>query len=238
MNLYWKKILIVDDDISILNMLEILLRKENFKEIYKTTKGQEAILLNEKMKFDIVLLDINLPDMDGYEVCRKIRNISMVPIVFLSGKEEETDKLISFAMGGDDYMTKPFKPKELIARVYAILKRMEYYESKNNYKEIYRFEDYSMNFEKKELYKKEKIVDLTLKEYMFLSYLIRNENITVSKEQIIKNVWGDEYDGCDNTIMVHIRHLREKIEENPSNPCFIKTVKGRGYRFERNKCKV
>lgn len=231
----WKKILIVDDDISVLNMVEILLRKENFKEIYKAIGGVEAIKLCEKMNFDIVLLDINMPDMDGYEVCRRIRNISMVPIIFLSGKEDESDKLISFAIGGDDYITKPFSAKELIARVKAVLIRMDFYENGKNYKGIYNFEDYSMNFQKQELYRKGNIVDLTLKEYMFLSYLIKNENITVSKEQIIKNVWGEEYDGCDNTIMVHVRHLREKIENNPSKPCFIKTVKGRGYRFERSK---
>ena len=165
----WKKILIVDDDISVLNMLEILLRKENFREIYKANGGIEAVKLIEKMKFDIVLLDINMPDMNGYEVCRRIRNISMVPIIFLSGKEDESDKLISFAMGGDDYITKPFSVKELIARINAVLKRMEFYESGKNYKGIYKFEDYSMNFEKQELYRKEKIVDLTLKEYMFLS---------------------------------------------------------------------
>lgn len=156
MDTNWKKILIVDDDISVLNMIEILLRKENFKEIYKATGGLEAVKFCEKMKFDIVLLDINMPDMDGYEVCRKIRSISMVPIIFLSGKEDESDKLISFAMGGDDYITKPFSTKELIARVKAILIRMDFYERGKNNKDIYKFEEYSMNFEKQELYKKVK----------------------------------------------------------------------------------
>ena len=237
MNFSRKKILIVDDDISVLNMLEVVLRKEKFKDIYKAVSGKEAIELNRKMKFDIILLDIMLPDTNGYEVCSQIRNISMVPIIFISAKAEETDKLISFAMGGDDYIIKPFSSKELVARINAILKRKEYYESANSKKHIFEFEDYFMDFDRQELYKNQNIVDLTLKEYMLLSYLINNENITVSKEQIVKNVWGEEYDGCDNTVMVHIRHLREKIEDNPSKPNLIKTVKGRGYRFERNKGK-
>lgn len=232
---FWlNKILLVDDDTSILNMLEVILKKENFKNIYKASSGFEAIRISKDIEPDIIVLDIMLPDIDGYEVCRKIRDFSMVPILFLSAKGEETDKLISFAMGGDDYITKPFSPKELIARIYAILKRISYYEKIKNKKNNYIFGEYKLDFEKKELYKNSCLVDLTLKEYLLLCFIIQNAGITVSKEQIVESVWGEEYDGFDNTVMVHIRHLREKIEKEPSKPQYIKTIKGRGYRFENN----
>ena len=226
-----KKILLVDDDMTILNMLEVILKKEQFQNVSKARNGVEAIRIQEEIKPDIIILDIMLPDIDGYEVCKKIRNSSMVPIIFLSAKTEELDKILGYALGGDDYICKPFSNKELVLKIKAILKRQEYYSTIHKHKE-YNFGKFTLSFEQQVLKKGEKIVPLTSKEYGVLEYLIINRNITVSKERLIENVWGAEYDGLDNTVMVHIRHLREKIEDVPSKPRFIKTIKGRGYLFE------
>lgn len=227
-----KKILLVDDDTSILHMLDVILRKEQFVHIYQAENGQTAIKMAKELQPDIILLDIMLPDMDGYEVCRQIRIESMTPILFLSAKSEETDKLISYAMGGDDHIAKPFSPKELVARIKAMLKRQEYYRSANKIEHNHSFGGFCLDFDKKQLQKNGKEVLLTAKEYAILEYLVLNRNITISKEKLVENIWDCDYEGFDNTVMVHIRHLREKIEEEPSSPKYIKTVKGRGYMFE------
>lgn len=227
-----KKILLVDDDNSILNLLEIVLKKEQFQNIHKSKKGLEAVKICNKIKPDIVVLDIMLPDIDGIEVCRRIRQSSMVPILFLSAKSEEIDKLLSFGMGGDSYITKPFSPKEVIANIQSILRRMSFYEqvlSEN--RRIYLFGAYKLDLDKKELYKNNENVLLTAKEYHLLEYLVSNSGTTISREKLIEKVWDTSYEGYDNTVMVHIRRLREKIEAEPSNPVYIITVKGRGYRF-------
>ena len=228
-----KKILLVDDEPSILKMLEIILKKEQFENVYKAKNGREAIRLQEEEQPDLIILDVMLPDMDGYEVCKEIRSKSMVPILFLSAKSEEVDKLISYALGGDEYMTKPFSTKELIAKITAILKRQEYYEGTKNEGSVYHFGEYSLFWNTRILKKAEEVVPLTAKEYTLLESLIKNEGITIRKEKLVEQVWGNEYEGYDNTVMVHIRRLREKIEEDPSQPKFIKNIKGRGYVFER-----
>ena len=232
MNINSKKILLVDDDTSILNMLETVLFMENFKNVCKASSGKKAVEIVNSWKPDLIILDIMLPDIDGYEVCKRVRDLSMIPILFLSAKEEENDKLKSFAMGGDDYINKPFSPKELIARISAMLNRAVYYENANESRKKISFGEYTIDLEKNELYFNGIPVDLTYKEYKLLSYLVQNKNIVVSKEQIVANVWDDDYDGYDNTVMVHIRRLREKVEKDPSNPEYIKTIKSRGYRFE------
>lgn len=229
--MFEKKILLVDDEAAILNMLEVVLKKEQFKNVYRAKNGTEAIRKQEEIKPDLIVLDIMLTDMDGYEVCKTIRMNSMVPIIFLTAKTEELDKLLAYTLGGDDYITKPFSIKEFVLKIKAILKRQEYYLSDHNNKE-YHFGQFTLSFEQKVLKEGEKIVPLTSKEYAVLEYLVINRNITVSKDRLIENIWDSEYDGLDNTVMVHIRHLREKIEENPSEPRFIKTIKGRGYLFE------
>ena len=182
---------------------------------------------------DLIVLDVMLPDCDGYKVCQRIRYASMVPIIFLSARSDEYDRLLSYAFGGDEYMTKPFSPRELLARMNSIFNRQQYYEdiltSKPNQ---YSFNDFVIDMDKKMLLKDGAEVSLTAKEYKLLEYLITNRNLTLSKEQILENVWDSGYEGYDNSVMVHIRHLREKIEENPSDPVFLKTVRGRGYIFE------
>lgn len=232
--LYNKKILLVDDDESILLMIETALRKEGYNNIYTATCGEDAINSVQTNPPDLILLDIMLPDFDGYEICKTIRLESMIPILFLSAKSDESDKLLSYAIGGDEHITKPFSPKELLAKIKAILQRQQFYESNMHKNNTYSFGQHILDMDKMVLLHDGSNVPLTAKEYALLEYLILNKNITVSKEKILANVWGIDYDGYENTVMVHIRHLREKIEDDPSKPIYIKTVKGRGYVFEGN----
>lgn len=232
MNINLKRILLVDDDSSILELLEVVLKKENFINIYKANTGERALEICKSTVIDMIVLDIMLPDIDGFEVCKKIREITMTPILFLSAKTDEIDRIISLEVGGDDYLIKPFSPREVIAHIRATLRRQLYYENKINDEKRYQFGDFLIDFKRAELYKNAQLVKLTNKEYQVLEYLIKNRNITVSKEKLIENVWRSDYDGYDNTVMVHIRHIREKIEVNPGTPQYIKTIKGRGYRFE------
>lgn len=231
-NFYDKKILLVDDDDSILLMLKTVLRKEGYKSIMTSTSGKEAVSKAQQFHPDLIVLDVMLPDCDGYKVCQMIRDASMVPIIFLSARSDEYDRLLSYAFGGDDYMTKPFSPRELLARMNSIFNRQQYYEDKmTNTPRQYSFGAFVIDMDKKLLLKDGVEVSLTAKEYRLLEYLITNRHLTLSKEQILENVWDSDYEGYDNSVMVHIRHLREKIEENPSAPVFLKTVRGRGYIF-------
>ena len=226
-----KKILLVDDDESIISLIETVLNKEGYSKVFKAYSGKEALQSIDGIGPDLIVLDVMLPDFDGYEICRKIRERSMVPIIFLSARSDESDKLISYAMGGDEYITKPFSPKELLAKITAMLKRQSYYDDKGANDKRYSFGSFVLDFEKKLLFKDGKEVILTAKEYSLLEYLIINRNITLSKDKLLSSVWNMDYQGYDNTVMVHIHNLREKIEEDPSEPRYIRTVKGRGYIF-------
>ena len=226
-----KKILLVDDDRSIVTLIETILHKDGYNNVLKAYTGQEAVIKVKDNDPDIIVLDVMLPDFDGYEICKQIREKSMVPIIFLSAKSEETDKLISYALGGDEYITKPFSPRELLAKISAMLKRQSYYEDKTDTPSIYKFGVYSLDFEKRMLLKDGIEVVLTAKEYLLLEYFIINRNITLSKDKLLSHVWNMDYQGYENTVMVHVHNLREKIEHDPSNPQYIRTVKGRGYIF-------
>lgn len=218
-----KKILLVDDELDILNLLETVLKKEGFNNIYKTTSGHEAIKMCEKIAPDLIVLDIMLPDIDGFEVCRRLREFCLVPIIFLSAKDDDVDKLLGLGIGGDDYITKPFSPKEVAFRIKAHFRRSEYFNLKSlsDSKRIIRFGDVEIDEDKGEVRKKSELVPLTLKEYSLLLYLAYNPNKILSKNQILEKVWGSDFEGYDNTLMVHIRHLRQKLEDDPSNPKYI-----------------
>ena len=236
-NLNNKKILLIDDEKDILNLLETVLIKEGFKEIYKVENGNKGIELCQKINPDIIVLDIMLPDIDGYEVCKRIREFSMCPIIFLSAKSDDVDKLLGLGIGGDDYVTKPFSPKEIAFRIKAHFRRLEHMQSKVNEslnddkKEVIKFKDIEVDEKKAEVKKSGAVLNLTAKEYQLLLYLVKNPNIILSKNSLIENIWGSDYEGYDNTLMVHIRHLREKIEDDPSRPKYITTFKGLGYKF-------
>ncbi|MBU5439566.1 response regulator transcription factor [Tissierella sp. MSJ-40] len=225
-----KKILIIDDEKDIVNLIGTVLKKEGFTKIYKSLNGNEGLHLFNKISPDLVILDIMLGDMEGYEICKYIREKSNIPILFLSAKSEELDKILGFSLGADDYITKPFSPKELAYRVKAHLRRSSYME---NFSKDENFEigPFVMNISGGTLSKNGTIIDLKPKELKILEYLAKNPNQIKTKEQIYDKVWGEEYIGDDNTIMVHIRRLRKKIEDNPSNPKYILTIKGLGYKF-------
>ncbi|MCH5138968.1 response regulator transcription factor [Clostridiaceae bacterium UIB06] len=227
-----RKILLVDDEIELLKLLETVLKKEGFRRVYKATNGTEGISLCREEKPDIVILDIMMPDIDGFDVCKRIRAFSFVPVIFLSAKNDDVDKILALGLGADDYVTKPFSPKEVAFRIKAHLRRNIYIKNELSIKkEQITFGDVLIDFQKGEVLKNNKSVLLTPKEYHLLSYMTENKNQILSKQMICDEVWGDSYEGYDNTIMVHISKLRQKLEQNPSSPKYILTVKGLGYKL-------
>lgn len=227
------KILLVDDEPDIADLLEEVLRKEGFEQIYKANSGMKALTLCKEILPDAVVLDIMLPDMDGIEVCRKIRTFSHCSILFLSSKNDDVDKILGLASGGDDYVTKPFSPKEVVYRIKSQLRRMQYSKAETSIRQtiILSIGDLSIDTDANIAYRNNAPLELTAKELGLLQYLMENSNKIISKERLYEQVWGEDSVVCDNTIMVHIRHLREKIEEDPSNPHYLITVKGLGYKL-------
>lgn len=224
------KIMAVDDEPDILDLLEKTLNIEGFHHIIRAENGTEAVSACRKEKPDVVILDIMLPDMDGYEVCKQIRRFSHCPILFLSSKNDELDKILGLAVGGDDYVTKPFSPREVAYRVKAQLRRMEYGQ-KPEKESIISIGKLEIRPESCYVIKKGREIGLTAREFEILKYLAENKGRVISRERIYETVWGEDSFGCDNAVMVHIRHLREKIEDDPNSPKYIVTMKGLGYKL-------
>lgn len=227
------KVLIIDDEEDITDILDTVLKREGFSNIFIANNGKDGIELFKKVNPDIVLLDIMLPDISGYDVFNELRKYSKLPILFISAKTEEVDRLLGFAIGADDYITKPFSAKEVAFRLKARLKTFDNIVTNKriNENKIIKFGDVEINEETGEVYKGGEILDFTAKELKLLMYLINNPNRIISKEMICNEVWGEDFFGYDNTITVHIRRLRKKIEDNPSKPKYITTVIGLGYKF-------
>ncbi|CEJ74402.1 two-component system signal transduction response regulator [[Clostridium] sordellii] len=228
-----KNILLVDDEIDILKLLGTVLNKEGFKNVYKAETGNEAINIFKNNDIDIVVLDIMLPDKEGYEVFKEIRQISQVPVLFLSAKTEEMDRVLGLALGADDYITKPFSPKEVALRIKLNLKKNLMLETKKDEdtKEKLVFGPFEIDEDSVEVKKNGKTIELKAKEFKMFLYMAKHLEQIISKEKFCDEVWGDDFIGYDNTIMVHIRRLREKIEDNPSKPKHIKNIKGLGYKL-------
>lgn len=229
-------ILVVDDEADLANLLKASLQKEGFKSIHTAGTISEAWISFQKESPDIVLLDVMLPDGEGYDLCRRIREISHVPVLFMSAKTEEIDKILGLAIGGDDYIPKPFSPKEVAYRVKAQLRRAGYQTQDTTSmlvtkKDVLEVGPFLMNADETEVHKEEILLELTAKEVGLMACFMRNPNRILSKETLVERVWGEDFFGSDNTVMVHIRRLREKVESAPSNPIFITTVKGLGYKF-------
>ncbi|MBC2578445.1 response regulator transcription factor [Peptostreptococcus russellii] len=236
-SMFEKGILIVDDEVELLDLIEISLRKEGFKNIYRAERGKKAIEIIDKENIELAVLDVMLPDMEGYDICRYIRLKSNMPVIFLSAKGDEEDRIIGLATGADDYVSKPFSIKELILRIKIKLKRVIEFEEtiattdKESLSDVLEVGDFTIDKLKMEVKKKEQNIELKAKEYKMFLYMAENKNQIISKERFCNEVWGEDFFGFDNTITVHIRRLREKIEEDPSNPKYIKTVKGLGYKL-------
>lgn len=224
-------ILIVDDDENIRNLLSIYLENEGFKTI-KVDNAKNAIEIIEEKNIELVLLDIMMPQIDGIEACIKIRQNKKMPIIMISAKSEDMDKIHGLTAGADDYITKPFNPLELIARVKAQLRRYTAYNvESNNSKVIIEIGDLTINTDTRQVWVGEKDVRLTAKEFDILELLARNKGIVLSIRKIYEEVWKEEFFKADNTVTVHITNLREKIEVDPKAPIYIKTIWGVGYKI-------
>lgn len=224
------KIMLVDDEPDILDLLEKSLAIEGFTNIIKVDNGLSAVSSCRKLQPDMMILDVMLPGMDGYEVCKRIREFSHCPILFLSSKNDELDKILGLAVGGDDYVTKPFSPKEVAFRVKAQLRRAEYKQNPSK-TQLLKVGSLSIDPEGCRVMKDGKEIELTAREFEILHYMAQNIGRVISRERLYETVWGEDSFGCDNTIMVHIRHLREKIESNPTSPEYLITMKGLGYKL-------
>jgi two-component system response regulator VicR len=226
-----KKILVVDDEKPISDILKFNLIKEGF-EVDVAFDGEEALKKVYQFGPDLILLDLMLPKLDGFQVCRKVRETFNMPILMLTAKEEEVDKVLGLELGADDYITKPFGMRELIARVKANLRRIDV-DKKHSQSSRIMSGNLSIDLEKYEVKKREEIIDLTLREFELLKFLATQENQVFTREQLLKDVWGYEYYGDIRTVDVTVRRLREKIEDDSSNPRYILTKRGVGYYFRR-----
>lgn len=227
------KILICDDEKEILELIELYLGKEGYS-VVKANDGQEAL---EKVKndtdFDLAIVDIMMPRVDGYRVIKEIRKLYNIPIIMLSAKNQDSDKILGLDLGADDYITKPFNPLELVARVNAQIRRVYKLSAKENACIKIVIGDIELDTYNVKLIVRGKEVEVTSIEYGILKYLMENAGRILTKNQIFEAVWNEAFLSGDNTIMVHISRLRDKIEEDSRNPVYLKTVRGLGYKFEK-----
>ncbi len=225
-----RKILIVDDEKPISDIIKYNLEKEGFEALL-AYDGEEALRIVFQSNPDLVLLDIMLPKMDGFQVCKKIRETMNIPIIMITAKEEEVDKVLGLELGADDYITKPFGMRELIARVKANIRRVNI-DTTNTGSRIVSG-DLAIDIDKYEVKKRDEIIELTLREFELLKFMATQENQVFNREQLLRDVWGYEYYGDIRTVDVTIRRLREKIEDDSSNPTYVLTKRGVGYYFRR-----
>lgn len=225
-------VLVADDEREIRELLTAYLRREMYS-VDEAADGEEAVRLFERNRYHMVILDLMMPRMDGMEVCRRIRSMSNVPILMLTAKDQELEKIVGLNMGADDYITKPFSIHEVVARVKALMRRFlvlgseesRQGESRMDYKGL------SIDLKSYTVQARGEDVALTAKEFELLKFLASHPGQVFTKTQLFRNVWNDSFIEDDNTVMVHIRKLRKKIEADPSNPAFIQTVWGIGYKF-------
>ena len=224
-------ILVCDDEKDIVSALKIYLTSDGYR-VYEAYDGQEAVDIIRNEDIQLVLMDVMMPKMDGIQAMVKIREISNVPVILLTAKSEDTDKVLGLMVGADDYVTKPFNPVEVQARVKSQLRRYLQLGGGLQKQECITIGPISMDDRSKEVYLDGELVTLTRTEYDILKLLMENPGQVFSPNQIYEKVWKDEAFGTENTVAVHIRHLREKIEINPAEPRYLKVVWGRGYKME------
>lgn len=230
------RVLVVDDERPIADILKFNLEREGF-EVEVAYDGEAAVAKARQSSFQLVILDIMLPKLDGFSVCKEIRAHSAVPILMLTAKEAEVDKVLGLELGADDYVTKPFSPRELLARVRAILRRMRTVEGlaqpAQPTDQVLRGGNLTLNLTSYEVLKGDLVVELTPREFELLRHLVSHAGQVFSREGLLQEVWGYDYYGDVRTVDVTVRRLREKIEDNPAQPEFIKTKRGIGYYFQR-----
>ncbi|MBJ8025815.1 response regulator transcription factor [Bacillus cereus] len=226
------RILLADDDKEIRNLLKIYLERELYM-VDTAINGEEALHLFNQNNYNLVILDLTMPKIDGIEVCKKLRYKTNVPILMLTAKDHEIDKILGLSIGADDYITKPFSIHEVIARVKALMRRFLVLGSSNTaqQKTTLSFKGLTFNLNTYTVHTNKEEINLTGKELELLKFFTSNPGQVFTKTQLFQNVWDDNYIEDDNTVMVHIRKLRKKIEIDPSNPKFIQTIWGIGYKF-------
>ena len=222
------KILIIDDDKDILTIISDMLSGYGY-EVTTATSAEDAFDLLSKGSYHLLLLDINLPDSDGFEICKQLREVSTVPVIFASARTSEDDRVTGYSIGGDDYLPKPYSMKELLVRVQALLRRTYGFSTEEK---TVAFGDVVVNITARTVTKNGEAVSLSLREFDLLSYLCEHKNEAMPKEKILTSVWGAFMTSEASTLTVHIRWLREKLEEDPADPKFIKTVYKVGYMLE------
>jgi DNA-binding response OmpR family regulator len=237
-----QKVLIVEDEPSLVDTLEYSLIHQGY-DVRVATDGAKALEVARKELPDLVVLDVMLPTLDGFEVCRILRQEMSMPILMLTARTDEVDKIVGLEVGADDYLTKPFSMRELTARVKALLRRVRLVREEMASEETSTtaetpsterlvFPDLTIDLGRREMHFKQQLFHLKPKEFELLLFLARNRGIVLSRDLILERVWGWDYDGGSRTVDVHVRWLREKVEDDPSNPTRIVTVRGFGYRFE------
>ena len=225
------KILIVEDEVSFSEALAFLLGKEGF-EVSVAEDGQQAVDKFSKEGADLILLDLMIPVISGIEVCRTIRATSQVPIIMLTAKDAEIDKVVGLELGADDYVTKPYSSRELIARIKAVLRRGVVDDALEGENGVHLVGGIKLDVGKHQVTINGQIVSLPLKEFELLEFLMRNAGRVLTRSQLIDRVWGGDYYGDTKTLDVHIKRLRAKIEADPANPVLIQTIRGLGYKLE------
>jgi two-component system, OmpR family, response regulator VicR len=224
-------VLVVDDEKTLVKALTFNLEKEGFR-VEQAYDGEEALQKVFSLNPDIVVLDLMLPQIDGFEVCRRIRKKMDVPIIMLTARSEDIDKVLGLELGADDYLTKPFNSRELVARIKAIMRRSVFREEET--KKVIHISNLQVDLLQHRVRLGENDINLTSKEFALLSFLVANAGNVYSREQLLEQVWGYDYYGDVRTVDVHIRHLREKLEKDPGNPDLILTVWGTGYRIRED----
>ena len=225
------KILIVEDEISFSEALTFLLEKEGF-EVSVAETGRQALEIFAKEGADLILLDLMIPEVSGTEVCRTIRTTSQVPIIMVTAKDAEIDKVVGLELGADDYVTKPYSSRELLARIKAVLRRQTSGVDSSEDAGILTVGPIRMNIDKHQVTVNSETVSMPLKEFELLEFLMRNSGRVLTRNQLIDRVWGGDYFGDTKTLDVHVKRLRSKIEEDPANPKMLQTIRGLGYKLE------
>lgn len=220
------KILVVDDEIKIREIIKEYAEFEGY-EVAQAEDGMQAVEMVKNQDFDIIIMDVMMPKLDGYSACKEIRKIKQIPVIMLSARGEEYDKLFGFEIGVDDYVVKPFSPKELMARIRAVLNRAS---ASQRTEDVIRYEGLEINFTAREVKIDGKKVSMTPKEYDLLFYLVKNMNIALSREKLLEEVWGFDFYGDDRTVDTHIKMLRNSLGKYRN---LIVTLRGMGYKFEK-----
>lgn len=220
------KILVVDDEIKIREIIKEYAEFEGY-EVAQAEDGMQAVKMVKNQDFDIIIMDVMMPKLDGYSACKEIRKIKQIPVIMLSARGEEYDKLFGFEIGVDDYVVKPFSPKELMARIRAVLNRAS---ASQRTEDVIRYEGLEINFTAREVKIDGQKVSMTPKEYDLLFYLVKNMNIALSREKLLEEVWGFDFYGDDRTVDTHIKMLRNSLGKYRN---LIVTLRGMGYKFEK-----